>query len=398
MKTKFKFTTATLKALPLNPVDSKATEREFSDTEVIGLKCLSGKTGTKKFLLRYQFNGRRKSIAIGRFPDVDLPMARQVARKYKNMIADGVDPRHERDNKHSVPTVAVFFFDTYLPLAKTKKSTWTDDLSRFKFHCGDIAKIPYDELSAHQILKIQLKMREGGKKRKVYAPATCNRVLALLKTMGKLAEQLLDITNVAARVSLLPVNNIRSRYCDLDETKRIITAANNFPCRSIGAYISLLFLTGCRCSELRLRKWDDVDLHNCLLKIPITKNKTSHIVYLSDFMVEIIRSIPKVVGNPYLFPGTKKALPITEPRCAFKIIKSQAGIPNPDDVVFHTARHSVASNFISHGVDLASVKSQLNHKSINSTMRYAKLSVGKQREVTASLSAMVQQLPALTVK
>tara|TARA_B110000881_G_C18590443_1_gene527610 strand:- start:2374 stop:2637 length:264 start_codon:yes stop_codon:yes gene_type:complete len=86
-------------------------------------------------------------------------------------------------------------------------------------------------------------MRENVKDchdRKVYAPATCNRVLALLKTMGKLAEQVLGITNVAARVSLLPENNIRTRYCDLDETRRIINAAMNFHNRSVGVFISLL--------------------------------------------------------------------------------------------------------------------------------------------------------------
>lgn len=70
MKNKFKFTTALLKSIPANDVASKSSELEFSDSEVVGLKCLSGKTGNKKFLLRYQFNGRRKSIAIGRFPDV----------------------------------------------------------------------------------------------------------------------------------------------------------------------------------------------------------------------------------------------------------------------------------------------------------------------------------------
>ena len=79
------------------------------------------------------------------------------------MIADGVDPRDERDNKHSIPTVGVFFRDTYLPLAKTKKSTWTNDLARFNIHCIDVAKVPYDELSAYHVLNIQLRMRENAR-------------------------------------------------------------------------------------------------------------------------------------------------------------------------------------------------------------------------------------------
>jgi len=55
-------------------------------------------------------------------------------------------------------------------------------------------------------------------KRKVYSTATCNRVLALLKTIGKPANKLLDIPNVAEKVSLLPENNARTRYCNIEET------------------------------------------------------------------------------------------------------------------------------------------------------------------------------------
>ena len=46
---KFKFTNANIKSLPANPANSSSTELEVSDTEIIGLKCLSGKTGNKDF-------------------------------------------------------------------------------------------------------------------------------------------------------------------------------------------------------------------------------------------------------------------------------------------------------------------------------------------------------------
>jgi hypothetical protein len=88
MKKQFKFTTSLLKSLPQNDTNASSTELEFSDTEVIGLKCLSGKTDSKRFLLRYQFNGAKRSITIGRFPDVDLNSARKIARQYKVKILD----------------------------------------------------------------------------------------------------------------------------------------------------------------------------------------------------------------------------------------------------------------------------------------------------------------------
>nr|SHO18289.1 Putative uncharacterized protein [Moritella viscosa] len=66
-----------------------------------------------------------------------------------------------------------------------------------------------------------------------------------------------------------------------------------------------------------------------------------------------------------------------------------ARIDNPDEVLLHTARHSVASNLISNGVDISAVQKLLNHKDISSTLRYAKLSEGKQRETASMISSMV---------
>jgi integrase len=395
MNKRFKFTPTTLKALPANSSDSSSTELEFSDTEVVGLKCLSGKTDSKRFLLRYKLKGRKFSIAIGRFPDVDLASARQVARKYKAMIANDINPKTEREAQISVPSISDFFWSTYLPLAKKRKTSWTDDVSRFTLHCGDIANIRYSDLTASHVLRIQIEMMESTHKHRNYAPATCNRVTALLKTMGKLADRLLDIPNAAERVSLLPENNARTRYCDIDETRQLVAAARQYKCPSVGNFIALLFLMGCRLSELRLRQWDDVDLVHRTMMIPRTKNGTYHIIYLSNLMVDILSSIPRVYGNPYVFPGTKKGLPIAPPRLAFKLIKEQSGIPRPHEVVLHTARHSVASNLISHGVDISSVQKLLNHKSIESTLRYAKLSEGKQRETSDGLSALVERLPVI---
>ncbi|WP_237716161.1 Arm DNA-binding domain-containing protein [Moritella dasanensis] len=78
----FKFTNANLKPLPSNQANSSSTELEVSDTEIIGLKCLAGKTGNKRFLLRYKFSGRKCSVTIGRSPDIDINQVRKVARKY----------------------------------------------------------------------------------------------------------------------------------------------------------------------------------------------------------------------------------------------------------------------------------------------------------------------------
>ncbi|MGN2611150.1 Arm DNA-binding domain-containing protein [Aliivibrio fischeri] len=82
-------------SLPANSPAAKATELEFSDTEITSFKCLSGKSGSKRFLLRYTFQARKTSIAIGRFPDIDLATARKIARQHKAQVAMGIAPKAE---------------------------------------------------------------------------------------------------------------------------------------------------------------------------------------------------------------------------------------------------------------------------------------------------------------
>lgn len=77
METRFRFTNERIRALPANPPEAKSTDLECSDTEVVGLKCLSGRTGQKRFLLRYRtLDGKKRSLTLGRFPTLDVNAAR----------------------------------------------------------------------------------------------------------------------------------------------------------------------------------------------------------------------------------------------------------------------------------------------------------------------------------
>jgi hypothetical protein len=46
--------------------------------------------------LRYQFGGKDSSIKIGDYPDVSLSIAREQARRYKELLAQGIDPNEHK--------------------------------------------------------------------------------------------------------------------------------------------------------------------------------------------------------------------------------------------------------------------------------------------------------------
>ena len=161
MQTKFRFSNTAIKGLPAQSKTSAATELEFSDTEVIGLKLLSGKTpGSKRFLLRYTFQGKKRSMALGRFGDIDVAQARSLARDYKSLLAQGIDPVVQRDSYKAEPTISEFFWLSYLPHLKTiGKRSIEHDIQRFKHYVEPrFGAIRYSQLKAMDVLQLQSEM------------------------------------------------------------------------------------------------------------------------------------------------------------------------------------------------------------------------------------------------
>ncbi len=389
MQKKFHFTNAKLKSIPPHDKNSPSTELELTDdSDVVGLKLLVGKSGNKRFLLRYTFQGRKRSIAIGRFGDIDVTTARKVAKKYKGLLAEGIDPKEERDSFKGKPTVAEFFRNTYFPIIKLKKKSFIKDHQRFKkFIEPRLGHIRYEDLKPIDVLHLQQYIANPDSMNRKYAPATNNRVIAILKTMGKFAMNLGVVeANAASSISLLKENNIRERFLNIEESKRVIQAALSFHNPYIGSAIALLYICGNRRGEIFGLKWKNLDTEQKTIFVETSKSGEPFTIYLSEMAYNIICRLEPVAGNPYIFVGKKEGKPLNDVRFAYRQILEAAGIDNIDQLCLHSARHSVASNLIASGYSQIHVKQQLAHKSINSSERYIKYSPESARKISQGYS------------
>ena len=397
MDKKIKFTDARIRALPCNPATSGSTDLEVSDisndgNSVAGLKCLVGKTGNKRFLFRYVIDSRKRSIALGRFPDINVVIARKAARHYRALLAEGIDPKAEQEEQKLHVTVSEFFWNTYLPYQKKHTRSWNHDIQRFRKHAEPkFGHILLRELKASHVLQLQLDLNSPNSHRPALAEATCNRVIAILKTMCQLAVRMevIDV-NQAMKIKQLREDNIRTRFLDANQLKAVIAEARQFKNKFIGGFIAMLAVTGCRWSEISMAKHEHVNKSNRTLFLPMTKNGKSREVYLSDLALEILNETPVVVGNSYIFAGRIQGQPLKNCRIAFQKILNNAGISNPEELVPHSLRHSVASCLISAGMTLMDVKYQLGHLCIQSSARYSKQTLERQRNTSNKLSELVR--------
>ncbi|HTE40549.1 MAG TPA: Arm DNA-binding domain-containing protein, partial [Steroidobacteraceae bacterium] len=61
------------------------------------LRVLAKQAGfSRTWLLRFKFRGEETRIALGHFPETSLDTARGLARKYRELASQGIDPRKAR--------------------------------------------------------------------------------------------------------------------------------------------------------------------------------------------------------------------------------------------------------------------------------------------------------------
>lgn len=79
--------------LTIQTIDSaKATDKPVKKSDEKGLFLLVMPNGSKYWRLKYRFERKEKTLALGVYPDVSLEEAREQRESFRAMLAEGVDP------------------------------------------------------------------------------------------------------------------------------------------------------------------------------------------------------------------------------------------------------------------------------------------------------------------
>jgi len=87
------------KTIPLTDVairNAKAADKPVKMFDGAGLFLQVTPTGGKLWRFKYLFDGKEKLLALGKWPDVGLKMARQRRDEARSLVAQGVDPSEKR--------------------------------------------------------------------------------------------------------------------------------------------------------------------------------------------------------------------------------------------------------------------------------------------------------------
>jgi len=387
-KTRFKFSMTLLNELPTTPADSASKETEYSDIACTGLRLLVNRKGIKRFLYRYNFLGKKRSLMIGELGAFDVKDARLKAYEFKRMVSEGVDPKVERDAKRAVLSFFEFGEEHYLPYAKANKLSVRNDISILKNYL-----YPLWQDSKLNAVKTQEIQRFMDSQSGVLKPASINRMLSLIHRMFKLACEWGHLeTNPATHLKKLKENNQRNFFLSAEQTTRFLKSCDEESNQSAANFFRLALLSGMRAGEILNAKWEDLRTNDgeVSLFLPHTKAGLARSVPLNDCALEIIEQQKAVRENnhPYIFAGRFGDKPMSHPKKAFLRVKERAG--GLDKLRIHDLRHSFASILINSGsATLYDVQHLLGHHSAQTTERYAHLASGRLRDVSSNVSAFV---------
>ena len=254
-------------------------------------------------------------------------------------------------------------------------------------------------VSREDLRQVQAKMRAKLRPRpknaskefqpkRLWSDATINRHFSFLRHVLMLAVK--DgklIQNPLSGLKFFPEVK-RTRFLTSEELDRLrgVMIPENWK------LVAFAIETGLRRGEQFQLQWNQVDLENGVLTLPMPKGGKTRHVPLSEEAKSILRSFDSFLRSAWVFPGLKD---MTQPmdsraflRRSYEPGLRQAGITG---ACWHSLRHTAASRRIMAGVDLVSVKEILGHRDIQTTLRYAHLAPEHLRDAVnrGSLSGTV---------
>jgi len=341
-------------------------------------------SGGKTYYQRYtDERGRERQYKVGPADVLTLREAKRKARQIKAQAILGSDPQRERQERRSIPTLRAFVEERYLPFVQTYKRSWQTDEIVLRVHVQPrIGHLFLDEITTERITEIVAAMQSNG-----YAPGTVGRVIVILRYLFNLVRKwnvLRGAENPASGIPV-PADVQRTRFLDKDETKRLVAALAQDENQVAAKAILLLLLTGARRNEITHARWEHVDLNASTLFVPLSKSGKPRNIFLNADATDVLRSIPRLPGNPYVFPSPITGRPSASLHFPWTRIRTKAGL---NDVRLHDLRHSFASALVNGGKGLYAVQQLLGHAHARATQRYAHLS----RETLADAAEVMGKL------
>lgn len=295
---------------------AKPAEKDYVLFDGGGLQMRVRSNGSKlwNFNYRHPVTKKRINMGLGTFPEVSLAQARKGSIAAREILAQGIDPKEQRDavlqakqaeTEHTFQNVATEWFE----LKKDAVTpAYAEDIWRsLTLHVfPDLATTQISAISAPQVINLLRPLETKGS----------------LETVKRLSQRLNEIMTYGVNSGLIhanPLSGIRSVFkkpkkknmaaLAPDELKELMVAiANASIKRTTRCLIEWQLNTMTRPAEAATTCWADIDFEKRIWTIPAErmKKRRIHIVPLTDQALALLEAIKPYSGHrEYVFPADR---------------------------------------------------------------------------------------------
>ena len=295
--------------------------------------------------------------------------------------------RNKKEKVVTLNEVAEIYFQ--------QREAHTKDLARSRQKYATKTRKKFGEdniyhISTDRILTYQAELKKQG-----LAPATVNDTLGFIGTLFNVAieENLFNGQNPvkSKKIKKLKTDNQRERYLTKKEISKLYENIDN---ETLKLFVDLALSTGGRLETILNIRVKDINIENKVITLKDLKNDSTYRGFIStDLALTLEKHIEDLSINSFVIGGNVTKMPTRTISRHLKTVMDRLfnqGLDTKDSknrAVIHTLRHTFASHLAINGTPIFTIQKLMNHRDINMTMRYAKLSPDSGRDYVEKLYA-----------
>ena len=286
---------------------------------------------SRSWVFRYTSpDGVRRNMGLGPFSAIGLAQARAIANELRSKVKNPVKPsdpivdiRQEKTRQRRERTPRPTFrrcAETYI---ENHRATWTNEkhaqqwpntLEKYVFPY--LGELPVDQVTTAMVVqclssiwhkKTETASRVQARIAKIidWAIASGLRAGPNPASWSGHLDKLMPSPKKISKVEHHPA----LPYEEMGEFFEALKAQPGVAARAL----EFLILTAARTGEVRLAKWEEINVDLQIWTVPAERTKTrkEHRVPLTPYTIALLHNIPREPGNEYVFTGNKYGRPIS---------------------------------------------------------------------------------------
>ncbi|HIF9255924.1 TPA: integrase domain-containing protein [Photobacterium damselae] len=353
----------------------KNSEYVLSDGYGLQVRIMSNGTKSWRFVYKHPENGKQSRLTLGTYPVLTIANARKKANQYRELIAEGIDPKAHLQRQHDerIALTKNTLYNISKEWFQVKKEDVTKD------HAGDIWRSlelhvfpylkeqPISQLTAPMVIDVLKRTEAKGS----------------LETVKRLTQRLNEIMIHAVNCGVIhanPLAGIKSAFKkpqkenmktltpqELPDLMRSIANSSIKPTTQCLLEFQLHTMT--RPNEAAGARWDEFNLEEKVWVIPANrmKKKREHRIPLTEEVLSLLQHMKAISGQrEYVFPADREPTKPTNSQTANAALKRMGYAGR---LVSHGLRSIASTTLNESGHDPDVIEAALAHVGGNEVRR-----------------------------